>query len=845
MRRNILGFGIILWVLVLTSCSLFQRRDLPEDSKDESPGEWMFNQRAFPYGKINQKAVAEAIRVNEEAHLQRRSLDEPWVNSGPVNVGGRITSIALHPTNQNIIYAGASVGGVWKSSDGGVTWDIVFEEPGALSIGNIAIASSDPNIIYVGTGEANASATSGAFFGNGMYKSVDAGKSWEHIGLEASNHIGRIVIDPLDPDKVFVAVAGTLYAKSQERGVYRTLNGGESWTRLLFVSDSTACIDIVMNPDNTNSLYAATWERLRYPERRAYSGITSRIYKSTDNGDSWIQMANGLPNNNEVGRIGLAISPTDTSVVYAAYTRDPITNLFDGIYKTENAGASWLRVDDGSLGSAFSSFGWFFGNIRVHPEHSDSVFLLGLRTHVSGDGGVSWERHTPNSVHVDQHAFKIHPQNTNFRVAGNDGGLYISNDAGTSWEHVEVLPITQFYTCEIDRQLPERLYGGMQDNGTARTPTGLVDEWERIWGGDGFYVLVDPTNSDIIYVESQWGNMRRSFDGGYSFAWALDGVEPDDRTNWNTPFAIAPHNPAVIYYGTHRLYRSPDRTLSWELISDDLTNPETSAEDEGTITTIAAAESDSNVVYVGSDDGYVHVTFDGGETWTVISDDLPLRYVSRVAVDPYDAMSAYVTISGYRSTDYLPHVFHTVNGGETWNDISGNLPEIPVNDIIVDPDMDRTLYIANDLGVWYTNNQGVEWSPLGSGLPSTVVNDLTLHRGTRKLVAATFGRSMFTYLLGEPTATNDVIETVQSTKVYPNPSSGYSTLELDFKDGAYVSITCIDMSGRTLRSVYNGYLHNGLNRINCDLTGIQTGSYLLRIETENQVSTEQIIITNL
>ncbi len=336
--------------------------------------------------------------------------------------------------------------------------------------------------------------------------------------------------------------------------------------------------------------------------------------------------------------------------------------------------------------------------------------------------------------------------------------------------------------------------------------------------------------------------MRRTFDGGYNWSWALDGVDFDDRTNWNTPFAIAPHNPAVLYYGTHRLYRSPDRTLSWELISDDLTNPETSIDDIGTITTIAAAESDSNVVYVGSDDGYVHVTFDGGDTWTVISDDLPLRYVTRVAVDPYDAMSAYVTLSGYRSTDYLSHVFYTDNGGWTWEDISGNLPEIPVNDIIVDPEMDRTLYIANDLGVWYTTNHGVEWNPLGTELPSTVVNDLTLHRDTRKLVAATFGRSMFTYLLGEPTTANDVLANVQLTRVYPNPAKGHTTLEFDVQEGTNGSVTCIDNSGRTVRLVYNGYLQAGLNRVSCDLDGIPAGSYFLRAEIDGGALIEKVII---
>ncbi len=841
---------LILFSLILSGCSWSHNDDNVREYdnfhviKMEAPGEWMFNQRAFPFGTINKKAIAEGISITRKAHLARRSIEEPWISSGPINTGGRITSIALHPTDQDIILASASVGGLWRSEDGGITWEVIFEEPGALSIGSIAIAASEPNTIYLGTGEANSSATSGAFFGNGMYKSTDGGDTWTHIGLEESNHIGRIVIDPEDADKAFVAVAGALYAKSQERGVYRTLDGGESWKRMLFISDSTACIDIVLNPENSNSLYASTWERLRYPDHMSYSGITSRVYKSVDGGETWIHMTNGLPNNYEVGRIGLILAPSDTSVVYAVYTRDPSRNLFDGIYKTANSGTSWQRVDDGSLGMAFSSFGWFFGNIRVHPQNADSVFLLGLRSHVSGDGGISWEGHMPNEVHVDQHAFQIHPQNSNFHIAGNDGGLYISHDAGLTWDHVEVLPISQFYTCEVDPQLPERLYGGLQDNGTVRTLSGLEDEWERIWGGDGFYVRVDPTSSNIIYVESQWGNLRRSFDDGYSWSYALDGVDLDDRSNWNTPYVIAPHNPAVLYYGTHRLYRSVNRTISWELISDDLTNPETSVDDVGTISTIAASESDSNVIYVGSDDGYVHVTFDGGDNWTVISDDLPLRYVSRVAVDPYDAMSAYVTLSGYRSADYMPHVFYTDNGGQTWEDISGNLPEIPVNDIIVDPEMDNTLYLANDQGVWYTYNHGQEWHILGSGLPSTVVNDLTLHRDTRMLVAATFGRSMFTILLGEPSATKEVVAKINTTKIFPNPAKGSATIELDIEFGTQTSILCIDITGKLVRRVYSGYLQSGINQVYCDLNGIPSGNYYIRVEMSGQSSVQKLVIVD-
>ncbi|HHM21867.1 MAG TPA: hypothetical protein ENJ20_07565, partial [Bacteroidetes bacterium] len=447
------------------------------------PQEWMYAQRAYPYPSINREAVRDAWRQAKEATTTGRTAAQ-WEPAGPVNVGGRITALVLHPADQNIIYVGTSAGGIFKTTNKGATWTAVFEEAGAMSVGALAMAPSDPEVLYMGAGEANGSATSGAFFGDGVYKTTDGGNTWTHIGLANTQHIGRIAIDPVNADRVYVAAAGVLYGKNDERGLYRTTDGGTNWEQVLFVSDSTACIDVVVNPVNASIVYAATWERIRYPWQRHYGGPTSRVYRSFDGGNSWEQLTNGLPpDSDQTGRIGLAIAPSNPAVLYACYTTDPVTNTFDGIYKSEDAGSSWTRVDQSDISFVFSSFGWFFGNLRVHPTESNDVSLLGVLLVRSTDGGATWADATFN-MHVDFHALEFHPQNPFFVVAGNDGGVYISEDGGFNWQHAQGLPNNLIYNCEIDHLQPNHLYAGFQDQGTQRTLTGAVDDFERILGAD-------------------------------------------------------------------------------------------------------------------------------------------------------------------------------------------------------------------------------------------------------------------------------------------------------------------------------------------------------------------------
>ena len=857
MKKNtLILFGSLAVFAMLMTCALFYHHERPEPFEEEedaanfknAPSDWMYNQRAYPFNQINREAYQEAYRQTKLARLDAAARDAgEWEVAGPQNVGGRITDIALHPADQNIIYAGTAAGGVFKSTDGGTNWEAVFENEGSNSIGDMALAVSEPNTLYVGTGEANGSFDSGAYFGTGVWKTTDGGATWKHAGLENSNHIGRVAVDPQNANRVYVAAAGVLYGKNEDRGIYRTLDGGESWEKVLYISDSTACIDVVVDPFDADIVYASTWERIRFPWQRKYGGLTSRIYRSKDGGTTWEQLTNGLPPDNpERGRIGLAISPSNPDILYASMTTNAITNVFDGLYKTTNGGDSWAKVDDGSISNIYSSFGWYFGKISVSPFNPDLVWILGVQLGRSGDGGASWQTAT-NGMHVDFHSLEVHPQNPDFIVAGNDGGVYFSNNGGGSWTHVEVLPITQFYNCEIDNLQPERLYGGAQDNGTLRTTTGSLDDWERILGGDGFHVIVDPTDNTYVYAEYQYGNLFGSVNGGATMNFLFNGGF-DDRTNWNTPLAIDPNNPATIYYGANVLYRSDDRGVTWELISGDLTNgePPGGSLSYGTLSTIAVAPENSQIIYVGTDDGNVQVTFDGGGTWTNISESLPDRYVTDIAIHPDNALEAIVTFSGFRNTDYLPHVLRTTDGGETWEDISANLPEIPVNDIIIDPDYpDKVYYIANDLGVWHTTDGGATWEVLGSNLPFTVVADLAFHAGTRTLVAGTFGRSMLKYDASgiEPTVSQDKTLTTQrhTMQVSPNPVTQSATVHFTLPKAVQGKLQVFNLGGQLVKNLADQGFTQGKNQWKLDVSGWPSGTYILRFQRTDQILTTRFV----
>ncbi len=843
-------FSAILGGFFLLVFLIYWPAATSEEKLEKEPNDWFYTQRAFPQGQINHAFYLEGMEQAKRLKAESASRENAsWTLAGPTNVGGRISDLAVTPGSMDTIYAGAASGGIFRSVDGGNDWQPIFDEALSLSIGDIAIAPSNSKIIYVGTGEVNAGGGSQTYDGAGIYRSSDGGDSWEQRGLIDSRYISRIAVHPSNPDHIYAGVMGKLFAENSERGIYRSYDGGNAWEQVFFLSDSTGCIDLLIHPENPDTLYAAMWERIRMPHRRSYGGVTSGLYRSYDGGDSWEELTNGVPNNAaDVGRIGIAISSSQPNILYTIYADVP--GYFDGVYKSIDNGDSWTRTNDNALSSLYSSFGWWFGNIRVDPQDPDIVYALGLDIYKTTNGGNSWA-YRSGGIHVDQHALYIDPQNSDNIVAGNDGGIYISTNGGASYQKSANLPITQFYTTETDFQYPERLYGGTQDNGTIRTLSGSLDDWNRILGGDGFYVIVDPTNNAFVYAESQRGVLRRSTNGGASFISATAGLF--GRSNWSAPLTMDPGNPEVLYFGQDRVFKSTNRGAFWNAISPDLSNgPSSGNLTFGTVTTIDVAATDSSVIYAGTDDGNLWVTTDGGNAWQQISGELPQRWVTRVTVDPQDAATAYVTFSGYRWDEYLPHVFRTTNYGTSWRDISANLPEIPLNDIIADPDRVNLLYVASDAGVFYSDNLGGSWQALGNNFPNVPVTDLVLHTPSRTLTAATFGRSMWQFDLSQLTAIDDrpaenIPGDITLAQNYPNPFNGETHIDFQLKKAGMVNLTIYDIRGKKILTLAQRIFSNGHHSVRWDGrdgngSPVASGNYIYRLKYDNHLLSRRMIL---
>jgi photosystem II stability/assembly factor-like uncharacterized protein len=816
----------------------------------EKPNDWFFMQRAFPSGEINYEVYLQSLKSAKKLRNDRLSKKDSsiWHFAGPLNIGGRLTDVEMHPSDLETIYAATASGGVFKSVNTGASWIPIFDDALSLSIGDIAIAPSNPLIVYVGTGEANCGGGSQTYDGVGIYRSNDGGNTWIYCGLEESRNIGRMVVHPGNPDVVYVAAMGNLFSENPERGIYKTSDGGQTWQNILYVSDSTGGIDVVLHPDNPETVYATMWERVRRPNRRSYGGSTCGIFRTVDGGLNWSELTNGLPSpGSNVGRIGIDIARSEPNTLYAIYADK--TGFFEGVYKTTNGGNSWVQTNDGSLANCYQSYGWWFGRISIDPVNPNIAYVIGFDLYKTTNGGNSWMNISSSDVHVDQHGLYAHPMNPDFVVIGNDGGLYLSLNGGSTWSWVNNLPITQFYTCEIDQMHPERLYGGTQDNGTNRTMTGNTDDWQNIYWGDGFYVLVDPLNNNYVYAEYQYGNFAKSTNGGSTFNPAMNGISSGDRMNWCTPVVFDPTNPEILYYGANRLYKSTNRANSWTVISTDLTNGPGVNLTYGTITTISVSPVNPEIIYVGTDDGNVWVSAMNGMGWEYLSGFLPDRWVTRVVADPVEENTAYVTFSGYRWDEYLPHIFRTSDKGQTWDDISGNLPETPINDLIVDPENNQRLYIATDVGVFISHNLGQTWEMQGSNLPNVPVNDLTLHNASRTLVAATYGRSMYKYDLNQDTILtavdeNQVSQEVLSMKVFPNPFSERISITFTTIDETFGKIEIYNLSGQKIVTVFEGAFIPGINRFSnesAELKNLKPGVYFLRLSLGDQIEIKKIL----
>ncbi len=825
----------------------------------QMPSDWFFRQRAWPHEDIPQAARLAAWEQARELHAAAAPAAPglraaSWQPVGPVNIGGRIADVACHPTDANVVYVGAAEGGVFKTTDGGATWIPTFDDESSLSIGSVAVDPTNPNVVWVGTGEPNGGGGSVTYGGTGVFKSTNAGATWTNVGLENTRYIGRVAVCPTAPDRVFVAALGPYYSPGVDRGVYRTTDGGGAWQQVLAVNDWTGAVDLVVHPTDPNRVWAAMWERRRGPDFIDYGGDGSGLWRSTDGGDTWVELTSGLPAGPDVGRIGLAIAESSPDILYAIYAEaDP--GSFVGVYKSTNGGDSWVATNDSALSGVYATYGWWFGNIRVDPTNPNRVAVLGFDYYESTTGGASWFN-AGSAMHVDHHGLDFAADGSWWE--GNDGGLYRSPPTSSTWSHFGNLPITQFYTIEVDDQFPHRRYGGTQDNGTNRTLTGNDDDWHNLFGGDGFYCQVDPTNNQYVYVEYQYGNLYRSTNGGSTFNWGSSGL--NGRKNWSMPVQLDPTIPSTLYAGTDKVHRSTSRAASWTAISPDLTDGAGAGNvTYGTITTLAVAPTNSSVILAGTDDGNVHVTTNGGGNWTRVDAALPDRWITRVAFDPSDDSIGYVTISGFRWDEPLPHVFRTTNHGGTWANISSNLPEAPVNDIIPDPGLPGVLYVATDFGVYRSGDLGGTWTAAGTGLPSGVVNDLELHVSTRTLTAATFGRSLWTLDVSAPVGVGGIASgdagadrasrnAPELLPPRPNPAPGGRTV-VAFTLGrpADISLVLYDVTGRRVVELARGSRAAGTHRIewngrNAAGEPVAAGVYLARLEGDGVSRTRRIVV---
>jgi photosystem II stability/assembly factor-like uncharacterized protein len=861
-----------------------------------------------------------------------------WRSIGPANMGGRVDDIAVNENSPSTFYLGFATGGIWKTTNNGTTWTPIFDKYSVSSIGDIALAPSNPDIIYVGTGEPNNRQSSS--FGGGVYKSTDGGKEFAYVGLKETQSIGRVVVHPKDPNIVYVAAVGHLFGPNPERGLYKTTDGGKTWTNTKFIDNDTGFTDVVMDPSNSNVLIAASYQRRRQPWGFNGGGPGSGIWKTTDAGKSWTKLTgSGLPDNPIVGRIGVDIARSKPSTIYAsievgasggtgAGVNDDGTLAQPGQGRGGGGGRGqtpppppdpkksgiWRSDDSGRTWKFLSNQGdrWmYYSQIRIDPTNPEIAYQGGAPFFKSVDGGKNW-RQVPGIPHSDHHAIWINPKDNNHILLGNDGGLDVSYDQGETWEFINTMALGQFYAISADMRKPYYVCGGLQDNGSwcgpsgVRSTTGILNsDWFRVGGGDGFYTANDPSDWRVLYSESQDGNTNRVELPGRTVsirprpaavtgrggapaapasaetpvappagaATAGPNVVPTPppgttyRFYWSTPFILSPHNPRTIYLGGDRLFRSYDRGDTWTA-SPDLTNkigrndrpimsvagtaPMASKHDGAAsysnIVTISESSVVPSVLWVGTNDGNVQVSRDGGATWKNVVGNVKgvpkETHVSRVEASHHDGSTAYVSFDAHRTDDHKPYIFVTKDLGETWTSVSGNLPEGNVNVIKEDPKNRNLLYAGTEYAFFISLNGGREWKPFMTGLPYVRIDDVMVHPRDNDLIVGTHGRSIWIVddisalqqLSDDVTKTDEQVIDIRPAVAWTNdiqrailaegakhfrgqnpPRGAAISYWLKSAPSADVRITISDITGREIRSL-EGTKEAGLNRVPWDLT---------------------------
>jgi photosystem II stability/assembly factor-like uncharacterized protein len=847
--------------------------------------------------------VTPSLRAADAVELPAGFLDQLVARPiGPANTGGRISAIAVVETKPSTMYIAAASGGLWKTTNNGTTWTPVFDNQSlSLSIGDVAVSKSDPDVVWVGTGEANA--RNSVSWGVGVYKSTDGGKVFRNMGLPDSEHIGRIVIHPKNPDIVYVAALGHLWGPNKERGIFKTTDGGATWKPAKQIDEHTGFIDLAMDPGDPDTLYAAAYK----VRRDAFAGGNpatqfgddAGLYKTTDGGKTWNKLTKGLPER-PIGRCGIDIWRKNPNIVYAVIQTDrtdmtampgqpPRTSdkvETGGVFRSTDKGESWTKVND------LCPRPFYFGQVRIDPTDDQRVYVLGVTLFVSTNGGKNFRPDAPET-HADHHSLWIDPADPQHLVYGTDGGVFVSYDRGVHCEHVQNLPIGQFYGIALDMGKPYRVFGGLQDNGTWGGPTrtknreGIgVADWFRILSADGYLCQCDPTDNDTVYAESQWGGIRRiDLHAGTATEIRPRPPRSDDpayRFNWCSPMLVSPHNAKTLYFGGNHVFKSINRGDTWEVISPDLTTGEPGPNKYAghTITTIAESPVKAGVLWAGTDDGNLQVSTNGGRDWTDLSAKIPEipgeRWISRVECSPFDLGTAYVAIDRHRNNDRSPYVFKTDDFGVTWKSIASNLPTArPVHVIRADPRNRDLLYVGTEFGLFFSIDAGTSWYQASGALPTVAIHDLAIHPRDRELVIATHGRSIYvmdiaplqeltTKTLAAPIYLFDVkpatayqprgAHGLGQGKNYlaPNPPFGatiYYMLKEQMPESVVVTIT--DPLGKTVAEL-KGPNRKGLHKVQWGLRGaggrqegfVPTGDYVARLKVGDQMLMKKFHVEN-
>lgn len=717
--------------------------------------------RSFALFLAAAAAVSSAAQATPDEILQRVSFR----NIGPAVMSGRIADLDVDPKNLAVIYIATASGGVWKTTSGGIEFEPIFDAQSSASIGDVTVSLADSNVIWVGTGESNSRNSSG--WGDGVYKSTDAGKTWTNTGLKETQQIGRIITHPKDVNTIWVAAIGPLWNPSEHRGVYKTTDGGATWSKVLYTDANTGAIDLVQDPRNPNVLYAGMWERMRHPWTFRSGGPNGGVFKTTDGGKTWSKLGGGLPTG-LTGRIGLTIYPKNPNILYAIVEAERASEGKpdqNGIYRTEDAGKTWKRM--GTHGTR----PFYYHEILVDPNDDSRIYSASTNVMLSTDKGATW-RVMPIRMHVDYHALWVNPNNSDHLIFGQDGGFGISWDKGVTWKHASNLPASQFYAIGVDMATPYWVYGGLQDNGSWGAPTvsrmrqGIGNwEWIRVGGGDGFHCQADPEDNETVYSESQGGNITRlnKRTGESRFIKPRAPQGETYRFNWSSPIVLSPHNAKTVWFGGNKLFKSVNRGDDWAVVSPDLTtnNPEklrpmggltperTGAELHCTIITISESPRKAGVVWVGTDDGLVQVSLNDGHEWKNVSEAVAAAGVpqntwcSRVLASRYKLERCYATFDGHRTGDMRAYVLMSDDFGATWKNISSGLPPEATYVIKEDPNSEDTLYVGTEMGLYVSFDRGTSWTRWRANLPSVAVHDIVIHERDKEILLGTHGRGIW------------------------------------------------------------------------------------------------------